>query len=344
VAALIAAASDPAPPPVDRERQRAAELAIEGALAHARAGEIDAALDGLARAIELDPSSPLGPYNRGLVRLNAGDAEGALQDFTRAIALSPLEPRAWQNRAGARERLGDLRGAADDLTRVLELAPSWPDARRNRGTLRGRAGDVAGALADLDQAVRERPEDPEVWFDRALIRDMAKDAQGAIDDATRALDMGCQRRAFAYMCRGDARAALGQWEAAIRDLRQGRSLLPEEWTIGFNLALVLTRAGEHAEARAVCDERLAREPRDAQTLALRARAHLGLNDPRRALTDAEAALAAQPGFAIAHLRRGLARAALGLPGARPDLELFLAQAARDEEGRPEAEAVLARLR
>ena len=344
VARAIAAAERPLPEAKDTAAQEAARAAAERALQLIRSGRSREALEELDLAVRLDPRLGSAWYNRGLVRLELGDPDGALEDFTRSVVLGPQQPRGWQNRAAARGLLGDLAGAEADLTRVLELAPGWPDARRDRGILRARRGDLPGAREDLDQALEERPEDPEAWFNRGLVRGAARDHRGAIEDSARALELGCARPAFAWLCRGNAQAELGEWSAALDDLRRARELLPEDPDIAFNLALILVRHGEHADARALTNELLDREPRSARTLALRARAHLGLSDPTRALADAEAALALAPRLDVAHLRLGLAREALGLPGARQAIERYLELARADEECRPEAEAALARLR
>lgn len=97
-------------------------------LAHAAAGNLDAALTDYDRCLSL-PSPPLEAwYNRGVARLRAGGAKAAVPDFTRALEADPRYLKAWAGRGLALAKAGDKAAAALDLKKALQLAPpDWPD-------------------------------------------------------------------------------------------------------------------------------------------------------------------------------------------------------------------------
>ena len=88
------------------------------------------------RALELDPSNALIPYNVGNAYLDSGQPVLAAEAFSRAVNLDAGFALAYFNRGIARKRLGDSSGAAADFRRTLELDPTAEHARKQLGQLR----------------------------------------------------------------------------------------------------------------------------------------------------------------------------------------------------------------
>ena len=76
-------------------------------------GDLDNALVGYNKAIELNPNFAAAYSNRGLVKKAKGDLDGAMADFNKAIELKPDLTAAYNNRGDAKRSKGDLDGAAN---------------------------------------------------------------------------------------------------------------------------------------------------------------------------------------------------------------------------------------
>jgi tetratricopeptide (TPR) repeat protein len=103
---------------------------------YARRGRYVLAFGDYRRALELDPSNPLIPYNLGNAYLDSGQPSPAADAFTQALALDQGFAFAYLNRGIARERLGDIAGAAEDFQRALQLDPTAAQAHRHLIRLR----------------------------------------------------------------------------------------------------------------------------------------------------------------------------------------------------------------
>lgn len=100
---------------------------------YARRAQYDKAFADYKRALELDPSNPLIPYNMGNAYLDRGQPARAAEVFTLAVNLDSGFALAYFNRGIARQRLGDRLGASEDFRRTLELDPNAEQARQLLG-------------------------------------------------------------------------------------------------------------------------------------------------------------------------------------------------------------------
>lgn len=117
---------------------------------YARQGRYEMAFVDYRRALELDPTNPLIPYNLGNAYLDSGKPGRAEEAFTRALTLDAGFPFAYLNRGIARERVGNVAGADEDFRRTLELDPTAEQARRHLARLRQQcAANRAPACAGI---------------------------------------------------------------------------------------------------------------------------------------------------------------------------------------------------
>jgi tetratricopeptide (TPR) repeat protein len=100
---------------------------------YARRGQYEKAFADYKRALELDPSNPLIPYNMGNAYLDRGEPAQAAEAFSLAVNLDSEFALAYFNRGIARRRLGDSTGANEDFRRTLELDPKAEHARQQLG-------------------------------------------------------------------------------------------------------------------------------------------------------------------------------------------------------------------
>ncbi|MBI5368942.1 MAG: protein kinase, partial [Planctomycetes bacterium] len=114
------------------------EALLLRALAARDAGESEAALRDLERALALDPLRYGTRAVRGTWQLLAGDAAGALDSFSRLLELDALDAHSLLGRAFAARALGRTAEAAVDLDQLLRAAGDSeyaPTARELLATL-----------------------------------------------------------------------------------------------------------------------------------------------------------------------------------------------------------------
>ena len=138
-------------------------------------GDLDGALHGYNKAIELDSNFATAYSNRGLVKKAKGDLDGAIADFNKAIELKPDSAIYYSNRGSVRRKKGDLEDALADCNKAIELNPDSAFAYNNRGMVKRVKGDLDGALEDYNKAISLKPD-----FSEAISnRDKAKEIKNS---------------------------------------------------------------------------------------------------------------------------------------------------------------------
>ena len=133
-------------------------------------GDLDGALVGYNKAIELNPELAVAYNNCGLVKKSKGDLDGALTDYNRAIELKPELAEAYNNRADTKRVKGDFGGALVDYNRAIELKPDSATAYNNRGELKRGKRDLDGALLDYNKAIEIKPNSAIYYCNRSLAK------------------------------------------------------------------------------------------------------------------------------------------------------------------------------
>lgn len=256
-----------------------ARSAERGLGVDARPGEVEHALRAYDAAIE---------GLQGLVA-SARDDHGVVQQAQDHMRV------AHANRAMLRIRSGDKKGAEEDgrAAKALEaVASAAPKARRDSAEAR-RRGDDAYARRDWTAAIEHFteclalvPDQPDVLAQRGMARLMAGDVDGA------AADDAAANGAFDKQ----------KPEQVAEILRRAR--------MEKDQGGALFKQGHVPQALECYSRALALTPDDATLRANRALCHLKLGNASLALTDADAAIAAEPDHAKAHYRRAKALQAL----------------------------------
>jgi hypothetical protein len=139
------------------------------------------ALEGLSRAIAIEPAFALAYYNRGLGRYlkqrqqPSGDPttglDLAIDDFNRALELGFRQAIVYRNRGNVYSQKGDVPGALADYAQAIALEPGDPIARLNRGEVYEHTLQTELAIADY-KAVLQLVTEPQ-YQDRARARLLA---------------------------------------------------------------------------------------------------------------------------------------------------------------------------
>ena len=194
-----------------------------------RAGQPNAALRDLDRALLLDPSNSDAHFNRGNAPFDLERYAEAIEAYGRSIDFD-LETGsermsrsicvvAHYDRGLVYRQLDERDRALADYGATLTLDPDYVDALNNRGNLLNALGRPQDALNDLDRGVALAPRDPEMHANRAhalLLLDRAGEALEACDRAL-AVD---PRHAVALYDKTCALSLLGRLDEADYWLRR----------------------------------------------------------------------------------------------------------------------------
>lgn len=122
----------------------------------------------------------------------------------------------------------DFEAEEQTLTQEIEKpglkGSALASAYMARGSLRLMNKQTSGALADYDQAVAIAPKFAAAYLHRAIGRRETGDLGHAMEDLSQAISLGASDQAAAYYLRGDLRAKLKDYRAAIADYSEAIAL------------------------------------------------------------------------------------------------------------------------
>jgi len=131
-----------------------------GVLLHQR-GEHGEALELLKRAIELQPERAGFHQNMGNVLFEMERLNEAARSYERCIGLAPGDPAGYNNLGVVRRAQGQPEAAAEAYRKAIEIDPRHPDAYHNMGNLLTAQGRIKEAVTYLCTSMTLRPAHPE---------------------------------------------------------------------------------------------------------------------------------------------------------------------------------------
>ncbi|GEM_PF-593603 len=179
----------------------------------ARAGQAEAALRDLSRAIELEPA--LGPAYavRGVLYLKGGKFKQAASDLSYAVKFGPVSPELLVAYGTALAKVGDFASAQRHFERAFELSPNEADVAVASATALAEVAPRT-ALEWIDRAVRIDGRHPRAWYIRAcILADQLHRPRLALDCVRNALASN-PRDASALALEALLLARLGQTQSA----------------------------------------------------------------------------------------------------------------------------------
>ena len=192
-----------------------AELLVGLAAVHLASAREEAAQTCLRRAMRLDPSLPTAPANLALVLLTRRDLDGAHALARRAVDLAPNSADIVLSLANIEMLRGEIGAAYAQFEKAAELAPDRADGPAGLGILHQLTGDSGKAVEYLERARLLEPDAPSILARLA-----------------------------------ECRAALGEFEAAQRLIRQAVAVAPADVEVRNAQGVVLMNSGRYAEALA----------------------------------------------------------------------------------------------
>jgi tetratricopeptide (TPR) repeat protein len=204
----------------------------------------DDALRDFNRVLELNPGLAMAYCNRAELLASLGRMDQAVRDYDRALEQLGDEPELYRARAYAWQRLGKFDLALDDLNKSIRLSPENANAFAQRGNLAAERGDFGQAVRDLERAIRLEPKLAEAYRSLAWLLATCPDEQ--FRDAGEALTLAEQGAALSETpdclmldALAAAQAGTGQFDEAVRTIRQAISAAPPDFAGPLHARLAL---------------------------------------------------------------------------------------------------------
>jgi dTDP-4-amino-4,6-dideoxygalactose transaminase/predicted O-linked N-acetylglucosamine transferase (SPINDLY family) len=263
--------------PLNEEIARVAGQAMQAALQHVAAGELDQAATLLRAVLDMQASHPEAHYQLGLLEWNVDNLPAAAAHMAAALQGNPAEAAYWFD-------------YIDILLDAAEL-----DAARDTLALGRQHGLQGDRLAVLEQrlARRERgvPRDAELAHVAALIREQQHDAA---EREAHALIKDCPRHPYPWKALGVIYHRRGQLDLALGAMQAADERDPGNAETLNNLGSVLKDAWRLIEAETWLRRSLAIRPDNAAALTNLAATLFAQTRLADAEASARAALALDP--------------------------------------------------
>lgn len=296
-----AISADPAAdaPSRDRAERRAQEIRLGLNQTHAL-------LAGAERRLSRDPNDARALDEKAtalLWRGKPGDLQQALAAVELGLRQHPRDASLLATQVFVFNTMGRLNEAVTAGAAALAIAPRDPHILRARSFAYLRLGNRQAALADIEAALAVAPEDLGVLRTRAQIAFLLENWNDAIQlsDKVIARLPGAARN---FVLRGMARAAQGDWRNAAVDFDAAVERDPNEAEFHFRRAQALMRIERTADALKALDRALELEPDHFWSRNDRAAIRLEMRDLAGAAADNAVALRLNPKESRARLTEG----------------------------------------
>jgi tetratricopeptide (TPR) repeat protein len=337
------------------------DLTIDLAVAYARNGALEQAVDTVSTAVEATPDSVklvntlvtlyikvsrtfdaqkiaeksyrLHPddfsaqisYLRTLV-VN-GDWGPAMPFGKKVVAENPHSFDALYLEGVLERQSGDYTAARQHLLAAAAMDPSLANLHENLGITLSRLHETADAKTQLEQAITLGDKDPETHFELAAVLRSLGDADGARQEMARYQAAVKEKDAGSLAVSKASEAALaldkGDTQRAVALYREAFIATPKNALLGYKLSVALDKAGDTDGEQAVLEQVIAIDP----TIAL-AQNQLGYLDSRRgdypsAESHFREAVTSAPAFTQAWISLA---ATLGMESKLPEAQQAIASA------------------
>ena len=222
---------------------RRLEAALQEALAHHQAGDLQAAELLYAKVLNADSNHPVALHYSGVLAQQRGNAELAIELIGRALAVRPNDAEAHFNLGTILQQQGKLRAAAGSYREALRLAPKAVETHINLANTLKDLGETDEALECYRHATSIRPDDVVAQFNFGnLCRDLGNPRE-AVDHYRSAIRTRPEF-AEAHNNLGNALKDLGDLGEALACYRRALAIRPSYAEAQFNLGNALRERGD----------------------------------------------------------------------------------------------------
>jgi superkiller protein 3 len=281
---------------VDKGGGGDAELVYNLAVAEARKGDSDAAVDAYRKAISLRPDYAEAHNNLGVL-LGSRDGKqglvGMLREFQAALRGRPRYALASYNLGVVLLSRGETEPAIASFRDALQDDPKMSDAYRGLGDAYFVKGKIAAAKEAYNEALRLNPGDAETQRQISLALVRSGSPEEALHRLRELVDKSPDDgRTRFFLAR--TLAETGQAEEAEKEYREALRLRDKDAEISFSLGELLTAQGRTGEALAQYELTLKMDDAYAPAWFRIAQASLAAGKYDRAITGFQRAAKLEP--------------------------------------------------
>ncbi len=225
---------------------QAEALHLLGLIHHQQGNNITAV--GLIRqALARNASDPLIYNNLGVAQFALGSVDEAIANYQHALALQPGYIDAHNNLGAALKLQGKLEESEKCFQQVLTLNPNLPQGYSNLGSVQQAQGKLNEAITSYHKAIALKPDFAEAHANLASALQAQGQLEAAVESCLNALRCG-PNYSRGYCNLGVALQAQGKLEQAIPNYRKAIALAPNEFETHNNLGSALQGVGQLQEA------------------------------------------------------------------------------------------------
>lgn len=305
---------------------------------------LDAALDAVARALDIFPAHALFHEFLGFIHFRRRRYRAALTAYREAIARGADHPDNYEAVIECYLALNELDRAMDELARYSAREADDPETHRFAVEAALDSGQPDVALQHAHQLVRLEPTRAETYCYKAWVELAQNDweaaartlrlgfhkavdgefalyelvdilvTDGIFDEALRVAELACALApdaADAHAARGKVLKEMDALDDALDAFRHAASLAPRDDLYQTWIGVVLSTQGNHEAAIHQFNTVLTHRADDVWTLVHRGLAYLGMDVPERAYADFTRGLEIDPEEAHLHFWRACALVKLG---------------------------------
>jgi len=155
--------------------------------AHLGLRNLDGAIAGFSKAVQIRPGFAPAHNNLGVVLKDRGRLPEAIASFSKAVQLKPDFAEAYNNLGIALKNQGRFKEAVASFGKALQLKPGYAEAYNGLGTALQGQGRLDEAIASYDKALQINPDLAEVYNNRGAALKDKRRLDEAIADFGKAL-------------------------------------------------------------------------------------------------------------------------------------------------------------
>ena len=191
------------------------------AIALARSGNLELALNTYETLIKMYPSEPDFHTNKGNILADLSRTKEALNSYGKALSISENHFEALYNVANLKSDLGQVGEAISDYKKAIAVSPKNPDVHNDLGNALSITGSPEEALSEDSVAIELRPDYARAHYHSAITLTRMGHFEEAIKDFDRCVRLRLDipeahyGKGVAYSNTGDLEKALSAFERAI---------------------------------------------------------------------------------------------------------------------------------
>jgi tetratricopeptide (TPR) repeat protein len=159
------------------------------ALAKFDAGDYEASVQALLRAIEKEPFEPIYPSNLGVVYMKMEKYEESIEAYKKMLDIQPESYTANKQIGEIYGILQDYEQAAPYYQKAVELSPNDPDAFYNLGACSMNLRDLPVAKESFSKAIELQPDFAAAYYQLGMVHVNQNNKEDAVKNLEKFLEL-----------------------------------------------------------------------------------------------------------------------------------------------------------